>query len=266
MSFLEIYGIGLGVVLAYMTAIWLVSLAMRDSSIVDIFWGPGFVVVAIVYALLADGYVGRQLLLVSLVAIWGLRLGLYIFRRNAGKGEDPRYRQWREQAGDRYWWVSFFRVYALQGVLLWIVSAPLLAAVFSDDPDHLTAVDAVGGALWAAGFLFEAMGDYQLARFKSDPSNQGHVMRKGLWAYTRHPNYFGEALLWWGYFVIAAGTPNGYYTFFGPLLMTFLLVRVSGVSLLEARQKKTKPGYAEYIASTSAFVPWFPRRRTSKAG
>lgn len=265
MSFFEIYGIGLGVVMAYMVAIWLLSLAVRDSSIVDIFWGPGFVLAAVAYALLADGYLGRQILLLSLVSIWGLRLALYILRRNMGKGEDPRYRNWREQAGESYWWISFFRVFALQGLLLWLISSPLLAAQIGDEPDRLTAVDIVGAAVWGFGFLFEAAGDYQLARFKGDPANKGKVMREGLWAYTRHPNYFGEAVLWWGYFIIAAGTPNGYWTFFAPLLMTFLLVRVSGVSMLESRQKRTKPGYADYIESTSAFVPWFPRRASTEA-
>lgn len=265
MTFIEIYGIGLGVILSFMTAIWLASVRLRDASIVDIFWGPGFAVAAMVYAFFADGYAGRQALVLSLVTVWGLRLGFHIFRRNWGHGEDPRYRVWREQAGASFWWVSFFRVYLVQGLLLWAISAPLLAAQVSG-PDRFTALDVVGGAAWGFGFLFEAVGDLQLARFKRDPANKGRVMRAGLWAYTRHPNYFGDATLWWGYFIIASATPNGYWTFFGPLLMTFLLVRVSGVSLLERRQKETKPEYIDYIETTSAFVPWFPRRRSSTVG
>ncbi len=261
MTFFEAYGIALGVVLAYMTAIWLVSLRLRDASIVDVFWGLGFLLAALVYAVLADGYWGRQILVVGLVAVWGLRLSLYILRRNWGKGEDPRYRVWREQAGGAFWWVSFFRVFMLQGVLLWVISAPLLAAQISDDPSRISPTDLVGLLVWTVGFSFEAVGDYQLARFKRDPENKGRVMRSGLWAYTRHPNYFGDATVWWGLFIIAAGTPGGYWTFFSPAIMTFLLVRVSGVALLERSQRATKPEYRAYVESTSAFFPWFPRRQ-----
>ncbi len=266
MSFFAVYGIALGVVLVYMTAIWLASLWLRDASIVDVFWGPGFIVAALVYAILSDGYLGRQVLVAALVAVWGLRLSLYILSRNWGRGEDPRYRVWREQAGGAFWWVSFFRVFALQGVLLWVISAPLLAAQTSDDPDRFSATDVAGLAVWLTGFLFEAVGDYQLARFKADPANKGKVMRTGLWAYTRHPNYFGDATVWWGYFIIAAGTPDGYWTFFSPILMTFLLVRVSGVAMLERGQRATKPEYRDYVESTSPFIPWFPRRRRPVSG
>jgi steroid 5-alpha reductase family enzyme len=265
-TFFEVYGIALGIVLLYMTVIWLASLRLRDASIVDVFWGPGFVVAALVYAILSDGYLGRQILVVALVAVWGLRLSLYILSRNWGRGEDARYRIWREQAGEAYWWISFFRVFVLQGVLLWIISAPLLAAQVSDDPNRISATDVAGLAVWVTGFLFEAVGDYQLARFKADPASNGKVMRTGLWAYTRHPNYFGDAVVWWGFFIIAAGTANGFWTFFGPVLMTFLLVRVSGVALLERSQRATKPEYRDYVESTSAFVPWFPRKRRPASG
>jgi steroid 5-alpha reductase family enzyme len=260
MTFIEPYLIGLAIAIGFMTALWLVSLAVRDSSIVDIFWGSGFVVLAIAYAFLGDGVLGRQVLLVVLTAIWGLRLSLHIGRRNWGRGEDPRYANWREQAGGAYWWVSFFRVFLLQGVIMWVISAPLLAAQVRDEPSGVGALDVIGVCVWLVGFAFESLGDYQLARFKADPANKGQVMDRGLWAFTRHPNYFGDAMVWWGLFLIAAGTPYGYWTLFSPALMTFLLVRVSGVAMLERSQRKTKPGYEEYVKNTSAFIPWPPRR------
>ncbi len=259
MSLLELIGLSVAVAVAYMTGIWLLSLALRNASIVDVFWGLGFVVLALVYFAGADGFVGRKVLITTLVAIWGARLSLYILRRNWGKGEDYRYREWRERAGESFWWRSFFQVFLLQGVLLWLISAPLLAAQFYDSPDNFTPVDILGALVWGVGFYFESVGDWQLARFKSDPTNRGKVMRTGLWRYSRHPNYFGDATAWWGLFIIAAATGEGAWTIFSPALMTFLLLRVSGVALLERKQAETKPGYREYIESTSAFLPWFPR-------
>jgi steroid 5-alpha reductase family enzyme len=266
MSLFQIIGLSLGVVLAYMTAAWLVSIALRNASIVDIFWGLGFVLLAVLYFALADGFLGRKILITSLVAAWGLRLSLYVLCRNWGQGEDYRYRAFREKAGEKFWWVSFFQVFLLQGVLLWLISAPILAAQFYDSPDGLTVVDGLGALVWGVGFFFEAVGDWQLARFKADPANKGKVMDRGLWRYTRHPNYFGDATVWWGLFVIAAGTVDGLWTVFSPILMTVLLMRVSGVALLEKAQVQTKPQYRAYIESTSAFVPWFPRRRKSQEG
>jgi steroid 5-alpha reductase family enzyme len=257
----EIIGLSVLVALAYMVALWLVSLVARNASIVDIFWGLGFVLLVAVYFVATDGYTGRKVLITTLVTVWGLRLSLYILWRNWGKGEDYRYRKWREEAGEKFWWTSLFRVFLLQGALLWLISAPVLAAQFNDDPDHFSPLDLLGALVWGVGFFFEAVGDWQLARFKSDPANKGKVMRSGLWAYTRHPNYFGDATLWWGYYLIAAGTAFGYWTFFSPILMTVLLLRVSGVALLERTQIETKPKYRDYIESTSAFFPWFPRRQ-----
>jgi steroid 5-alpha reductase family enzyme len=261
MNLFETIGLSLAVVLTYMTAIWLVSLVLRNASIVDVFWGLGFTLLAAVFFATTDGFVGRKVLVTTLVVVWGLRLSLYIQWRNWGRGEDYRYRAWREKAGEKFWWVSFFQVFLLQGVLLWLISAPILGAEFYDSPDELTAVDVLGALVWAVGFLFEAVGDWQLARFKADPANKGKVMQSGLWRYTRHPNYFGDATVWWGYSVIAAGTVDGLWTVFSPMLMTVLLLRVSGVALLERAQVQTKPQYRAYIESTSAFLPWFPRRR-----
>ena len=261
MDFLQIYGIGALAILAFMTALWIVSLILRNASIVDIFWGPGFVVSNWVYfAFTPDGFPARKWLISALVTIWGLRLGLYVLWRNWGEPEDFRYRKWREEEGERWWWLSFFRVFLLQGILMWIISAPLLAAQVNPAPEQLTALDYVALAVWALGFFFEAMGDLQLARFRANPDNNGKVLSSGVWRYTRHPNYFGDATQWWGFYLVAVAG-GGFWTVFSPVLMTLLLLRVSGVTLLEKSLKEAKPDYKEYIETTSPFIPWFPRRR-----
>lgn len=264
MEFLEIYGSTGALILGLVSALWLVSLLRRDASIVDIFWGLGFVTAAwAYYAATPDGYAPRKLLLVALVTIWGLRLSLHILVRNWGKGEDYRYRQWREQGGGKWWWQSYFKVFLLQGFFLWIISAPLLAAQVSPTPARLTILDLLALAVWGVGFLFEAVGDWQLSCFKADPANKGKLLASGVWRYTRHPNYFGDAAQWWGYYLIALAA-GGWWTVFSPLLMTTLLLRVSGVRMLERSLKESKPGYKEYAEKTSAFVPWWPRRSSPK--
>jgi steroid 5-alpha reductase family enzyme len=188
-----------------------------------------------------------------------LRLSLYILARNWGKPEDFRYQAWRRQHGRKWWWYSFFQVFLLQGVLLTIVAAPLLAAQLSPTPARLGVLDFIALPLWAIGFFFEAVGDWQLKRFKSDPANKGRVLDRGVWRYTRHPNYFGDSAQWWAYYLIAASA-GGWWTIFSPILMTTLLLRVSGVSLLE-KTLDSRPGYKEYSERTSEFIPWFPRKK-----
>lgn len=262
LSAIEIYCAGLAAALGLMTLLWLVSLVLRNSSIVDIFWGAGFVVLGWLYFLLApQGLPARKLLIAALVTIWGLRLSLYIFARNRGKGEDFRYVAMRQAAGASWWWQSYLKVFVLQGVLMWLISAPLLAAQTGATPS-LTILDGLGALVWAIGFCFEAAGDWQLSRFKADPAHKGQVMNRGLWRYTRHPNYFGDAAQWWGYFLIALAA-GGWITVLSPILMTFLLVRVSGKALLE-KSLAQRPGYRDYVVSTSGFVPWFPRRAEGK--
>jgi steroid 5-alpha reductase family enzyme len=262
MSFLQVYFLALALIILLVTALWLFSLPLRNSSIIDIFWGTGFVACAWLYfALTRDGFAPRKLLLVTLVTLWGLRLSLYILWRNWGKPEDFRYRAWRSEAGQKWWWQSFFRVFLLQGILLWIISIPLLAAQAAPQPARLTAVDLLGIGLWLMGFFFESVGDFQLARFKADPANRGRVLDQGVWRFTRHPNYFGDSAQWWGYYLIALAA-GGWWTVFSPLIMTALLLRVSGVGLLE-KTLEARPGYREYIRRTSSFIPWFPRRDRS---
>jgi steroid 5-alpha reductase family enzyme len=260
MTWLEAYCLAGIAITALMLALWAASLLLHDASIVDIFWGVGFVICAWLYfALTPQGYAGRKWLVCILVSAWGLRLALHILRRNWGKGEDYRYRAWRQAAGRRWWWLSLFKVFLLQGALLWVISIPLLAAQSSPTPAQLTWLDAAGLLAWGVGFTFETLGDWQLQRFKADPANRGKVLQQGLWRTTRHPNYFGDACAWWGTYLLA-GSAGGWWTVYSPLLMTFLLARVSGAAMLERSLAQSIPGYREYMQTTSAFIPWKPRK------
>jgi steroid 5-alpha reductase family enzyme len=256
------YLFGALLIFGLMTVLWLISLSLRDASIVDIFWGFGFVCATWFYFTgTPEGFLGRKWLLSSLATLWGLRLALHIFFRNLGKGEDFRYRKWRDEAGQKWWWQSYFKVFMLQGLILWLVSAPLLAGQTNPAPSRLTWLDYAGLVAWGIGFYFEAMGDWQLARFKANPANRGRLLTGGVWRFTRHPNYFGDAAQWWGFFLIAAAA-GGWWSVYSPILMTFLLVRISGVAMLERSLAESKPGYKEYVESTSAFIPWFPANKT----
>ena len=259
MVFRDLFLTAGAVVLLSMILLWLLSLALRNSSIVDIFWGIGFIIIAwLAFALASQGYLPRKQLIVALVTIWGLRLALHIGFRNWGKPEDFRYAAWRGENGSRWWWISFFKVFLLQGTLMWITSAPLIAGQISGFPAILTPLDLIGALLWTLGLLFEAVSDLQLTLFKADHANRRKILTSGLWKYTRHPNYFGEAVLWWGFYVIALAAGHG-WTIFSPILMTLLLMRISGVAMLE-RAMKSRPGYEEYMQKTNAFVPWLPRK------
>ena len=251
---------GLGFIIGALTGLWLVSLAIKDSSIIDIFWGSGFVLMGWFYAWSFDwaNLTPRNILFLSLVSIWGLRLTIYLAFRNLGKGEDYRYVQWREQYGENYWWVSYLRVYVLQGWMLWIISACFVPTLLSDAP--LGLIEYIGVLIWAIGLLFETVGDWQMMRFKNNPENKGKVLNTGLWKYTRHPNYFGDALVWWGFFCFALAHPQGVWFIFCPAFMTFMLMKISGAAMLEVNLKKTKPAYKEYIERTSGFFPWVPKK------
>jgi steroid 5-alpha reductase family enzyme len=246
--------------LAAMLALWALSLALRDASIVDIWWGPGVAAVAAVAFALGGGAALRSVLLLGMIALWGLRLGAHLLWRNAGRGEDPRYQAMRRHHGVRFPWISLATVFGLQGALQWLVALPVQLALLAPGPQPLGALDAAGVALFALGLFFEAAGDWQLARFKADPANAGRVLERGLWRYTRHPNYFGDCTAHWGLFVVALATPWGWLGAVGPVAMTVLLLRVSGVALLERSIGKRRPAYSDYQRRTSAFIPWPPRR------
>jgi steroid 5-alpha reductase family enzyme len=244
---------------AALLALWLLSLRLRDASIVDLYWGPGFAAIATLSFLAAGGGHPRRTLLLVLALLWGLRLGGYLLWRNAGKGEDYRYRAMRRHHGDRFAVVSLFTVFGLQGVLQWIVSLPLQLTQAAPGAAALGLLDGLGLALWSLGILFETLGDWQLARFKADPANAGQVMERGLWRYTRHPNYFGDFCVWWGFAAIALAGPYGWVGLIGPALMSFLLLQVSGVAMLERTIGERRPGYREYVQRTNAFFPGPPR-------
>ncbi|MEI6199260.1 MAG: DUF1295 domain-containing protein [Actinomycetota bacterium] len=242
-----------------MVATWLVSLVMKNASIVDIVWGLGFAVTSWVLALTIDGDPTRQALLAFMVGLWGVRLGSYLAKRNLGHGEDWRYKAMRKKKGAKFGIVSLITVFGLQGALMFIVSLPVMFGN-SDATPGVGPIAVIGIMVWAIGFLFEAVGDWQLARFKRDASNAGKVMQTGLWSLTRHPNYFGNALLWWGIGIVGAETGSGVIGFIGPVVMTYFLLNVSGVPMLERSLNKRREGYAEYAARTSGFIPRLPKK------
>uniref|UniRef100_A0A831ZKG2 DUF1295 domain-containing protein n=1 Tax=Desulfacinum infernum TaxID=35837 RepID=A0A831ZKG2_9BACT len=254
----------LGAALILMIGLWPFTVIKKNASLADRFWGLGFVVVAWVSALLGPGFGLRTLLVVALTTLWGLRLSAHITYRSWGKGEDPRYRAMREKHGAAFPIVSLLTVFGFQAVLLWIIALPVQWACLVPYPNQLTVTDLVGGAVALAGIGIESLADYQLLRFKKDPANRGKVMDRGLWAYSRHPNYFGETLVWWGMFLIALSVPGGVWTIVSPALITFLLLRVSGVTLLERTLTETRPEYRDYMERTSTFIPWFPKKSKEK--
>jgi steroid 5-alpha reductase family enzyme len=247
------------VIAVAMVALWILSIRLKNTSIVDALWGTGFVIVTVVYYFIANGDPSRKLLGLFMLTLWGLRLSLHLLLRNWGKGEDSRYQQIRAGSGESFWWKSLFVVFGLQGLLILIISLPLLTAQASPTPQNLTLLDFLGFLVWTIGLCFEAVGDWQLQRFKNNPANKGKVLTSGLWGLTRHPNYFGDALVWWGLFLVAVGTQGGFFTIISPLIMTTLLMRVSGVALLERSLKQTKPEYEAYMKSVPAFIPKFRR-------
>ena len=246
------------IIFVLVTLLWLWSVAIKNVSIVDIFWGLGFVIVNTFYFLKSENPSYRQCIVLILVAIWGIRLAGYLAWRNIGKGEDYRYQEFRQQFGPkRYWWFSYIQTFLLQGGLILIIALPLLAINVSEN--QLNLIDYLAILVWCIGFMFEAGGDYQLARFKNNPENKGKVLNTGFWKYTRHPNYFGDATVWVAYalFCIASGS---YWQVVGTVIMILFLIKVSGVALLEKTLKNTKPEYKAYIEKTNAFFPWYPKK------
>lgn len=248
--------INAAVIAGLMLSVWLISLPLRDVSIVDIAWGFGFVLVA-----WTSYFAGREtksnLLLPILATVWGLRLSGYLAWRKFGKPEDYRYRDMRDRHPRSFPIRSLLTIFGLQGALMWVIALPLqLASPASPSSVTLTVM---GVLLWLTGFLFESIGDSQLARFKSDPTNDGRVMDRGLWRYTRHPNYFGDFLIWWGFYILALASGAPWWSVIGPIMMSVLLMRVSGVTLLEKSLKSRKEGYEQYVSRTNAFFPWWPR-------
>lgn len=253
---LNIYAVGLAVVLSIAVTAWLSSIQKQDVSFVDSLWSLFFLVLALVYSLWAPALETRAYILLFAVAVWALRLSVFIALRNRGRPEDRRYQAIRAENEPGFWYKSLYLVFGLQAVLAWIISLPLLGGILGAAP--LGWLDYAAMLLWLIGFGFEAIGDRQLAAFKADPANKGQVLDRGLWRYTRHPNYFGEACIWWGYYLFALSA-GAWWSIAGPILMTILLLRVSGVSLLEKDITERRPAYRDYIQRTNAFFPGPPR-------
>lgn len=260
----EVLLAALGGVVVLMVVTWIVSVVVHDVSIVDIVWGLGFVVVAAISLAVGDAPGARRLLLAVLAAVWGVRLATYLAVRNLGHGEDRRYQKMRRRYGPWFWLISLGTVFALQGALMLVVSLPVSLSAAAGGPESLGPLAVVGVLVWLVGLVFEAGGDWQLARFKADPDNEGQVMDRGFWRYTRHPNYFGDFCVWWGIFLVAAETGPGRWGIVGPVVMTVFLLKVSGVAMLERDIERRRPKYADYIARTSAFFPRPPRTETSE--
>lgn len=243
----------------FMAGVYVIGVLKEDNSVVDIAWGLGFVAVTLsTFLRYASGH-PRQWLVLALVTAWGLRLSGHLILRNRGRGEDIRYARWRDE-WDNVLLRSFFQIYMLQGTILLVIAAPILL-VNRAPGGPLGWLDGLGVVVWGFGTIFEAVGDYQLLRFTRDPANEGRVLQTGLWRYTRHPNYFGEAVLWWGVFLVALSATGGWLAVVSPLTIDFLLVRVSGVPMLEEAYEGDDE-YARYRRRTSALIPWFPRHES----
>jgi len=257
---LNLFFEGVLLIISLLTILWLISVFIKNVSIVDIFWGLGFLFINLYYFLASDEFYTRKIILLVLVTLWALRLSIYLAWRNIGKGEDYRYQEFRKKYGEeRYWWVSFFQVFLLQGILIVLVSLPLLATNFETQNDYLNLFDYLAILFWVIGFIVESAGDYRLSKFKMNPNNKGKVLNTGLGKYTRHPNYFGDTIVWWAYAIFSIASQN-YWSFIGSIIMTLLIVKVSGVALLEKSLKDKKLEYLEYIRKTNSFFPWFPKK------
>ncbi|MFC1898257.1 DUF1295 domain-containing protein [Candidatus Cloacimonadota bacterium] len=245
-------------VLLFMSFVFTIAVIKKNNGIVDIAWGIGFVLVALFNFFYVPGFTPRQMLVTLLIVLWGIRLAHYVNCRNSGKPEDFRYAIWRREWG-KFWVIrSYFQVFVLQGFFMMIVVSPVFA-LHQDSFSRLGILDILGSAIWVMGFLFESIGDLQMMNFKKNPANKGKIIDEGLWRITRHPNYFGEASMWWGVFIIVVQIPGSWWTIISPVIITWLLIGVSGIPLLE-KKYKDNPDFQEYAKRTSAFIPWFPKK------
>lgn len=257
--------INLGVCIGAVTLLWLISIRLRDVSIIDMFFAVIFTLIATISFTLGEGSPARKAVLALLLGTWALRITIHLIRRNWGHGEDPRYSRLRGWVKDdrAFYWLSLKKVFLLQGVVIWITSLPVQAGMVFREPAALGWPAMAGISLWTVGFLFETISDLQLTRFRADPGNRGKVLDTGLWKYSRHPNYFGELCVWWGLFLICCDNPLGIFTIIGPLMYSHLVINVTGQRTLDKKLANEKPGYREYMEATSGLIPMPPRRRGS---
>lgn len=253
----------LGIAIGVQVLLWLISLKTKDATIADYWWGTGFATIAVfTYFTSADvGVESRRLLLMALTVIWGLRLAAYIYSRSRGKPEDHRYAAYRKMAGANAPFAMLRKVFAIQGLMMWITSIPIQVGMFLLRPETLGIWAAIGAAVWLVGFVIETAADWHMTVFKRDPANKGKPLNRGLWRYSRHPNYFGDALVWWGLFLITCDNPVALLFIFAPIRMHYRMAYRQSLKLLERNIGATKPEYAEYVATTNRFYPWFPRKR-----
>jgi steroid 5-alpha reductase family enzyme len=251
---------GLIFVVSTSLLLWLLSLRLKDAGIADLFWGPGMAGVVDITAWLGGAAGTRASAVLLLANLWALRLAMHLWtRRLNARGEDRRYATMRQHFGRNWWWLSLIQVFLLQAILIWFIPAPLVAALlYSHMP--MGWIDYLGIGLAAAGLIFETVADSQLSAFRSDPGNRTRVMERGLWAWSRHPNYFGECMLWWGFFLVGYAASHQLWLLLSPILVTVLLLSVSGVNLAEENIASRRPGYADYRRRVSTFIPWRPKR------
>jgi len=246
------------IIFIYFTIFFIIAQIIKNNSIVDIGWGLGFVLIALYTFFFSEIITAKNILVTLLVLVWGSRLFYHILKRNWGKPEDFRYAKWRKDWGKWLFIRGFFQIFMLQGLLMLIIASPI---IFINDSHQmgLHLLDYLGALIWITGYFFESIGDYQLAQFIRKPENKGKIMKYGLWRYTRHPNYFGEATMWWGIYVISLSLPNSFWLIISPLTITILLLYVSGVPMLE-KKFADDPKFQEYARETSKFFPWFPKK------
>jgi steroid 5-alpha reductase family enzyme len=255
------FGVAIGAVLL----LWLISIPLRDVSIIDMFFAVILFAITAVSFVIGDGVAARKQLLLVLVGLWALRITVHLIKRNWGHGEDPRYAKLRSWTNDdrSFIWLSLRQVFLLQGIVIWFVSLPVQVAAHYASPTALGWPAWLGACLWAVGLFFESVADYQLTRFRADPGNKGTVLRTGLWKYSRHPNYFGELCVWWGLFLVACDNVIGLFTIIGPIMYSYLIINVTGQATLDKKLAREKPGYAEYMVSTSALIPMPPKAKST---
>jgi steroid 5-alpha reductase family enzyme len=257
MSFLELYAYAAGSVLLVVSVLWMISVAIRDASIIDMFWGLLFVIMAwTLFAMQLGAGALKPFVFLFLVTAWGMRLAVHLTARNLGEGEDNRYRLWRHHGGETWWLKTYWRIYLFQGGLALIVATPVIAAFYG--PEVFTTVTWLGVIIWALGLGIESTADIQLTRFRADPDNEAKVMDAGLWRYSRHPNYFGDALMWWGLGLFTL-SPMTLWSLLGPLAMTVIFLSLSN-NVIERGLNKRHPAYEAYVKRTSVFVPMPPKQ------
>ena len=256
----NLFGVNLLAAAGLMGLGWVYSLIKKNVTIADSLWGPGFILIVWLTFFRTDGFLLRKILITVPVTLWGLRLFIHISVRNHGKGEDPRYGEWRKKHGDAFWLVSLFKVFLVQALFQWAIALGIQYGQISPFPARITVLDVAGLIIWSAGFVIESMADWQLKQFLADPANNGRIMNRKLWKYSRHPNYFGETLIWWGLFLIVLSTPWGFWTIISPVLITYTLLKLTGVTLMEETQFADNPEYQQYIRQTRSFIPWSQKK------